>query len=734
MPRAASDGLASVWVRLDEMTRVESFHDEEDEEAEGQEAGGGAAGGGTLTKLALDPRADIEWCEASFIECKGNPPELDEDVMIELSVSAHPLAELPLPAEASAASSSSAAAASSAASASAAAAPEGTTVFSERRLSFRFGDLPLCEEPQLRMLRGLYAGERATICATRSHASRLVTALATLLEAQGGCPFDPSGMTAFLSGSGLRLTLQVHSLGAPFPRDGVTGTELLAAARELKTRANALFAAGYHAGAMRKYIRCTWLVQDGEWPDDPFCPMAEAVGLGKGPEPRRHRFDASQEAELRELRLSLHLNLAAGALKVGELHGALAAAEVARSLAPGAAKPLYREAQALLALKDFEGAARSLKALLELEPANREARRLLATTKLEETATARREKASFSGMFARARAEGGALFTSAEIERQQQAEAEKTRYVRDRAEERRRGVEVYDTAALARLPQETQQQQLDAMNAAIEHEERQSQVPANLSAAEYRRLIQMRTDGVAEEKVREELRRMRREEMEKAREHMTREEVERMARKHELVRRDRHKADAVVAQREAELWAEFRAIQRRVAVRVPLYEAEAARRGKLASEVQATLERADATAAERDEAMRRLVEEPFEELRVHLTEAEQRELEGCKAQPDSASSEKTTSLLLRLATERKVEAAIDAALESGSGSSPLSSPAAEGSGAELGATAAAAATAAGAPTARELLLQEQHEQQAALLGELDGRGEVRGDAEGLSGW
>ena len=56
------------------------------------------------------------------------------------------------------------------------------------------------------------------------------------------------------------------------------------------------------------------------------------------------------------LRVSLHLNLANGALKLSENYGALAAARVARSLAPDAVKPMFREAQAHVALQDFSTA------------------------------------------------------------------------------------------------------------------------------------------------------------------------------------------------------------------------------------------------------------------------------------------------------------------------------------------------------------------------------------------
>ena len=47
------------------------------------------------------------------------------------------------------------------------------------------------------------------------------------------------------------------------------------------------------------------------------------------------------------------------------------------------------------------------------------------------------EKRTFTGLFSRAQKEG-ALYTKAELERMNQTEKEKTRYVADRAEEKRR--------------------------------------------------------------------------------------------------------------------------------------------------------------------------------------------------------------------------------------------------------------------------------------------------------
>lgn len=47
-------------------------------------------------------------------------------------------------------------------------------------------------------------------------------------------------------------------------RDGHSSEELLRLIEDTKRRANDLFAAGYIHGAMRKYVRATYLAKDGE--------------------------------------------------------------------------------------------------------------------------------------------------------------------------------------------------------------------------------------------------------------------------------------------------------------------------------------------------------------------------------------------------------------------------------------------------------------------------------------
>ena len=101
--------------------------------------------------------------------------------------------------------------------------------------------------------------------------------------------------------------------------------------------------------------------------------------------------------------------------------------------------------------------------------------------------------------------EEGPLYSKEEIARLERREKERTQYVADRAEERRRGVQVMDTQAMARLPEKYQQQQVDELNEAIENEHKQSEVPEGLTEAQFRRLLQMRTDGIKEEVIEKEM-------------------------------------------------------------------------------------------------------------------------------------------------------------------------------------------------------------------------------------
>lgn len=159
---------------------------------------------------------------------------------------------------------------------------------------------------------------------------------------------------------------------------------------------------------------------------------------------------------------------------------------------------------------------------------------------------------------------------------------------------------------------------------------------------------------------------MKREEMEKARKHMTSKEIERMGERQSAIDRDRYKSDEVVAEREAELWDEFRQIQLRVDRRIPLWEAEQRRSAELAKEAQEVFDDDAAEEADKALALRKVLHDPFKDLDAHLTDAEMHELNELKAHPDTTSNPAIMQKLqglLAVATERRIEEKIDEMLE-----------------------------------------------------------------------
>ena len=123
---------------------------------------------------------------------------------------------------------------------------------------------------------------QARITASGKEASYLLTGICELRRAAGGCDVDTAAAAKHVASNGLVLSLTVLNQEPPEPRDGVRPEALLASAESLKERANALMTAGYTGAAMRKYVRATWLMQDGKSEYNPGLPMTEVVGIAKG--------------------------------------------------------------------------------------------------------------------------------------------------------------------------------------------------------------------------------------------------------------------------------------------------------------------------------------------------------------------------------------------------------------------------------------------------------------------
>jgi tetratricopeptide (TPR) repeat protein len=580
MPPASEDGYVTLWVRLEAMTRVEAFG--------GSDGGGGKDGDSEeeiVVKETHNGPKDIQWLEDAYVSCKGTLPMLEEDVSVVFSAAASD--------------------------------GDGRTLFTaDRRLSVRMGDVPLAEEWVLQMLMSMYAGERATVRARGERAVYLLCALCQLRSARGGCRLNVGEASAQVKSRGLKLSLTILDQQPPAPRDGVSGAMLLAAADDLKQRANALLNAGYTAGAMRKYVRATWLMQDGKEKDDPSLPMTAVIGVGRGPEPRVCRFEASQAAAVKTLRVSLHLNLAAGALKLGENYGALAAARVARELEPKAVKPLYREAQAHLSLASYDEAREALKLLLEIEPSNMAARKLREAVRHADKSARKEEAGMFEGLFHRAKKDGP-LYSDKEIEQQQRREREKTE-ASAKAETTVKKKEAADRSLAA---------DIDMTSGVTEQE--MADWALYMNAKERKRVDEWQAALVRAKQTGE--------------------------------------SEGERSERERRQWAELAALRRRVTARKTILQQQRGQQEKLAQQMAQVTQIEEGESIEklngRAEVVRRLALAPFDQLFSFLSASEKREVEHARANP--VTWEKVPMLwdrlqqLLVAANQSFVEARVD---------------------------------------------------------------------------
>ena len=64
-PPAEEDGCCTLWARLDSMTRIEAYYDDED-----------------VLKETLNGEEDLKWLEKTFVETRGEQPMLEEDVKV----------------------------------------------------------------------------------------------------------------------------------------------------------------------------------------------------------------------------------------------------------------------------------------------------------------------------------------------------------------------------------------------------------------------------------------------------------------------------------------------------------------------------------------------------------------------------------------------------------------------------------------------------------------------------
>jgi tetratricopeptide (TPR) repeat protein len=436
--------------------------------------------------------------------------------------------------------------------------------------------------------------------------------------------YPPHSLSLLLSLGACLGTSQVP----PEPRDGQSGAFLLKIAEDLKQRANALLNAGYTAGALRKYKRAVWLIQDGKESDGSILrerngkerALADFVGASKGtPKEGKRlftRFVWHQQKSLKALRVSLHLNLAAGALKLGDNCGALAAARVARELEPKAVKPLYREAQAHLSLASYDEAREALKLLLEIEPSNMAARKLREAVRHADKSARKEEAGMFEGLFHRAKKDGP-LYSDKEIEQQQRREREKTE-ASAKAETTVKKKEAADRSLAA---------DIDMTSGVTEQE--MADWALYMNAKERKRVDEWQAALVRAKQTGE--------------------------------------SEGERSERERRQWAELAALRRRVTARKTILQQQRGQQEKLAQQMAQVTQIEEGESIEklngRAEVVRRLALAPFDQLFSFLSASEKREVEHARANP--VTWEKVPMLwdrlqqLLVAANQSFVEARVD---------------------------------------------------------------------------
>ena len=78
-------------------------------------------------------------------------------------------------------------------------------------------------------------------------------------------------------------------------------------------------------------------------------------------------------------------------------------------------------------------------------------------------------------------------------------ELERTGYERDRAEERRRGIQLIDVKSMGRLPDDLRRWEIVKLNESMKNDGAMMKVPIGLTAEQFHRVLQMRNDGDEEE-------------------------------------------------------------------------------------------------------------------------------------------------------------------------------------------------------------------------------------------
>eukprot|EP00966_Prymnesium_polylepis_P137784 3184428-Prymnesium_polylepis.1 len=188
-------------------------------------------------------------------------------------------------------------------------------------------------------------------------------------------------------------------------RETLDGASRVAQAEELKAGANAWFSKGHWRGALVGYLTGVWFLRRGsdcprlvshalscsETKDADFkTALGEVCAVLGASAPGAEHEEAEGAAALRT---SLHLNLAAAALKLAEWPIARTACECVLAGDAAHGKALYRLAKAHEGEGELGKAVAAVMALIKGEPQNRDARSLLDALKKRQA----EEKGMFKG-------------------------------------------------------------------------------------------------------------------------------------------------------------------------------------------------------------------------------------------------------------------------------------------------------------------------------------------------
>ena len=192
----------------------------------------------------------------------------------------------------------------------------------------------------------------------------------------------PSAVEKAAEGVEVEIELIDFTRGKDFYQ--LTADEKLAEMAKYRENGNRLFKAGHFKRAARRYEEA--LKKEPKEKDD-FASVASAE-------------KAARLEEVRKIKLSAHLNLAACHLKLNEPQLALEQSNGALEIDLTSVKALYRRGQARLLLGDVEGARSDLLEAAKRDPQNRDVRKELERLKAQAAALKQQQKNLFGGMFA----------------------------------------------------------------------------------------------------------------------------------------------------------------------------------------------------------------------------------------------------------------------------------------------------------------------------------------------